>query len=447
MEISKQIIFYGAGKYAANILGKNPKIEAIPAPPALECGVCFVDSDTRKHGTIYLGMPIVSVETALAKYSFADIYITIEDYNVKRTIFVSLIKMGVSIERIINGVRLSCHYLENFVVCGYHEGAFGGKAGDDCGSHSLKSCCSDYGKNNVAFIPIDDDITKTFNDFIKLRDNTIKKLNKGEPTKCDGCIELKFLDQLCHPLKSQFSYVIFNELGICNCKCSYCNYQERLGRDTSVDVDFVKLMQLVNEYGFDSENGIIELCNGEIAIHPQKKKIYKAVKEYRIMFLTNGLVYDKFIHKKLENGTGILNLSLDCGTRETFKKVKGLNAFDRVVGNLRKYVRHNKGILNLKFIFLPGINDNNEDIEGFINLCIELNVTNVHISYNLCLSYIDYNNEQTIFAIKHMIESLEKKSIPFEIYSRNIITMIERNVKRIENFDNTKSKKEQICST
>jgi len=416
MEMQKQIIFYGAGKHAAKILGKNPIIEVIPAPPALERGICFVDSDTRKHGTVYLGMPIVPVEAALTKYNFADIYITVEDYNIKRTIVVNLIKMGISIKRIINGARLSCQYLENVVVCGYHEGAFDGKAGYDSGSHSLKSCCSDYGKNNVAFIPIGDDITKAFNDFIKLRDNTIEKLNKGEPTKCDGCIELKLLE----PLKSQFSCVIFNELGICNCKCSYCNYQERLGRDTSVDVDFVKLMQLVNEYGFNIENGHIELCNGEITIHPQKKEIYESVKEYRIMFLTNGLVYDKFIQKKLENGTGILNLSLDCGTRETFKKVKGLNAFDRVVGNLRKYALYNKGILYLKFIFMPGINDNNDDIDGFINLCIELNVTSVHISYNLCLSYKDRNNEQTILAVKYMIEKLKKNSIPFEIYSRDI---------------------------
>lgn len=421
--MSEQIIFYGAGEHAAKTLGKKPEIKTIPAPPALEHGVCFADIDVKKQGTTYLGLPVVSVEMALEEYESANIYITIGDYKTNHNVSLHLIKMGVDPHRIINRVRLSCHYLENFVVCGYHEGAFSGKAGDDSGNHSLKSCCSDYGKNNVAFVPIVDDLSKAFDGFIKLRDDTISKLNRGEPTKCDGCIELKLLRT---PEKPQFAYIIFNELGICNCKCSYCNYRERLGRNTSADVDLVQLMRLVNEYGFDKENGTVELCNGEITIHPQKEAIYESVKDYHIMFLTNGLVYDEFICHKLEDGTGILNLSIDCGTRETFKKVKGLDAFDRVINNLRQYARHNKGILNLKFILLPGINDNCEDIDGFIKLCMELNVTSAHISHNLCSSYEDYNNKQTISSVRYLIEKLNQYSIKFELYSKDIINKILR---------------------
>jgi wyosine [tRNA(Phe)-imidazoG37] synthetase (radical SAM superfamily) len=416
--MAKKIIFYGAGEHAAKILGDNPLIKAMPAPPPLEDGVCFVDIDVKKHGTFYLNLPVVSPETALAEYGRADIYITIADYETNHGICQRLIQMGVDEGRIINGARLSCPYLENFIVCGYHEGAFDGKAGYDSGSHSLKSCCSDYGKNSVAFIPIGNDLAESFCEFIKLRDDTINRLNKGEPTKCDGCIELKFW-----PRSSEFSYVIFNELGVCNCKCEYCNYEERLGRDTSADTDFIQLMKLVASYGFDA-NGMVELCNGEITIHPQKKAFYEAVKGYRVMFLTNGLIYDEFIQSKLEDGSGILNLSIDCGTRETFKKVKGIDGFDRVVRNLKQYARNRKGVLNLKFIVLPGVNDNFEDIDGFIKLCLELDATNAHISHNLCLSYKDYDTERTASAVCYMLNKLKESSVPFEIYSKNVLDKI-----------------------
>jgi pyruvate-formate lyase-activating enzyme len=416
--MSRPVIFYGAGETAAKILGEKSVAE--PTPPLLERGVCFADDDTSKHGTLYLGLPVVSIETALAGQNDAIVYITVGD-SVNHSVYRRLIAMGVSSNRIENGTRLSCPYLENFVVCGYHEGAFGGKAGYDSGGHSFKSCCSDYGKNNAALVPIKDSLSEAFDAFIKLRDDTLYRLNTGEPTMCDGCIELALFRG--HE-SSKFFYVIFNELGVCNCKCSYCNYQERLEREPSADVDFVQLMRLVNKYGFDKEKGLVELCNGEITIHPQKKAIYEEIEDYNIMFLTNGLVYDEFIRRKLADGTGTLNLSIDCGTQETFKKIKGLDVFDRVVGNLRRYAYKKKGVLNLKYIFLPGVNDNRGDVDGFVDLCAELDVTSAHISHNLCLPYEDYDNEHIIFSVKYMLDRLKAQFIPFELYSKDIISRI-----------------------
>lgn len=321
-------------------------------------------------------------------------------------------------------LRLSCHYLDSFIVCGYHEGAFHGRAGRDIGGTSLKSCCSDYGKNSVQAIPIvDGDLEKAFAAFIELRDDTIARLNNNEPTACDGCPELKFIDA---SDKMRFSYVIFNEMGICNCKCCYCNHQERLGRNVSGDVDFVHLMQLVRDYGFDDSEGIVELCNGEITVNPNKKKIYESIADCRIMFITNGLVFDDFIKTKLENGGGIINLSIDCGTRKTFAKVKGMDAFDKVVNNLKRYSDAGKGILNLKYILLPGINDNRRDIKGFVELCSILNVASAHISHDLRLSYSDYDNKRTASALRLLLGMLKRKSIKFEVYSVNILNEIIR---------------------
>ncbi len=419
----KQVIFYGAGEHSTKILGSSPTIKEVPQPPPIEFGVCFVDSDQKKHGTFHLGLPVLSLEIALTRFPEAYIYLTMSDMKSKYDVCCYLEGIGFEAGRIINltTYRLSCPYLENFIVCGHHEGAFDGKAGQDGGIHSLKSCCSDYGKNNVEFVPIHDSLSDAFDDFLTLRSETIRKLNSGEHTKCNGCQELKKLYTLAKP---HFTYVIYNELGRCNFKCSYCNFEERLGRDTSTDADLVELLKLVQNYGFDNDNGVVELCSGEITIHPRKKEIYNAVKDNNVMFLTNGLVFDEEIQKKLQNGMGILNLSIDAGTRDTFKKVKGVDAFDRVTENLRRYAHDRQGDLYLKYIVMPGINDNFEDVDGFVNLCIELKVSSAHISHNLCLSYEDYANEQVASTVNHMIDRLRANSIPFEMYSKNIINNI-----------------------
>ncbi|MDR1559957.1 MAG: hypothetical protein LBS84_09730 [Clostridiales bacterium] len=62
--MTEQMIFYGAGARAAEILAADP----------LRNGVCFADADTSKQGGIYLGLPVLSPEDALAKYELADIY-------------------------------------------------------------------------------------------------------------------------------------------------------------------------------------------------------------------------------------------------------------------------------------------------------------------------------------------------------------------------------------
>jgi pyruvate-formate lyase-activating enzyme len=420
-QMSKPVVFYGAGEHPAKVLGENPVIQECPPPPALEEGVCFVDSNIAKQGTTYLGLPVLSLDTALSQYSDASFYLTVGDVMARYEICSCLTDKGIEAARIINYPRLSCQYLDNYVVCGYHEGAFDGKAGRDCGTHSLKSCCSDYGKNNVEIVPIQDDLAAAFNAFIKLRENTMKSLNHGKPTRCDGCPELTPYSA---PAPLRFSYIRYNELGICNCKCRYCNYHERLGRNTENDADLIQLFKLVQEYGFDNDKGVIELCNGEITIYPRKAEVYEALKGNIVRFLTNGILHDEEIQRRLTAGTGILDLSLDCGTRDTFKIVKGIDAFEKVAENLRRYSKGRKGQLYLKYIVLPGINDNHADIDGFIDLCVELDVTLVLISRNLCLSYEDYDNEQTIKAVKYMIDRLRLCSIPFEVYSKNIINKL-----------------------
>ena len=73
---------------------------------------------------------------------------------------------------------------------------------------------------------------------------------------------------------------------------------------------------------------------------------------------------------------------MDAGTLETFYKIKGVDCYGRVCDNLRKYATQTDNAIMLKYVFLPGINDNKIDVNGFFELATELNIANVLISYD-----------------------------------------------------------------
>jgi len=411
--MSENVFIYGAGKNALYLYEKKSSYFR----EIFESAVGFIDKDENKQRKLFLGKKVYSIEEALGKYSDCKIFISLAYDRIKHSeLYEELKKNGVSENRIIN--KKTCDYLKHFIVCGYHECAFDGKVGSDIGVHSFKSCCSDYGKNQVDSIVIGDNLEKSFDEFLALRESLLQKVADDENCCCTGCPYIHFSPE---PASETFSYVIFNEMGKCNCKCIYCNYEERLGRDVSGDVDMVELYDLLLKNGYDEKNGIIELCNGEITIHPHKKEIYNALKSTNIMFLTNGLVYDEGIERRMKDGTAILNMSIDCGNEETFKKIKGISGFEKVVGNLKKYSDDKKGKLFLKYIFIPNINDNDNDVDGFVSLCEMLDVDMAHISCNLCQTFEEYNTPSMKNSLKRMIKTLEEKGVNYEIYSDDIL--------------------------
>ena len=85
-------------------------------------------------------------------------------------------------------------------------------------------------------------------------------------------------------------------------------------------------------------------------------------------------------------------LSLDSGCMETYKKIKQVDKFDKIIKNLQQYIKKSPSAVNqirMKYIFLEGINDNKEEIEKFLNLVRNLGIRNVEISINYQKKYAD----------------------------------------------------------
>ena len=118
----------------------------------------------------------------------------------------------------------------------------------------------------------------------------------------------------------------------------------------------------------------------EITIHPYRDKIVKATKDYVCQFTTNASRYVDTIADSLARGGKIFS-SLDAGTAKTFQKIKGVDMFNKVCNNLKCYAE--AGEVEVKYIFLPGVNDNEEDVTGFIQACKNINPSAIHISRDI----------------------------------------------------------------
>lgn len=81
--------------------------------------------------------------------------------------------------------------------------------------------------------------------------------------------------------------------------------------------------------------------------------------------------------------------------------------FDTVKQNLTKYSQ--SGLIELKYIFLPEVNDNKKDIDGFIEFCKAVGAHSAAISYDLFASQIPTENMKNM--ILYMKEQITAEGL------------------------------------
>ncbi len=345
-----QPIFYGAGSFAKKNLKKWIHDGIIP--------ICFADVDARKHNTQIHGIEILPLSEALTRFPDAEIVITVELHL--KEVYDYLIKQGLSKNKISfitpREWRRGCRFL--------------GKFWQYSGGTIVRPCCYNHGY--VERLP---EGQRTFSDaygkFMELNEKILDGFRNGTPTTCDGCGEICEDWWETTPQLNCVSFATGFKGDLCNARCVYCNSTELLrnAKFTSIStLDACKgLAQVV-----DMSNLTIIFNNGEFSINPDKYEIMRLWEEnsWYGLVLTNGVVFEEKLAMLMRQGLAELNCSLDSGTDNTFYKIKGVDKFSEVKSNLRKYSLN--GVVTLKYIMLNGINDNIDDIGGFITFAGEI---------------------------------------------------------------------------
>jgi molybdenum cofactor biosynthesis enzyme MoaA len=146
---------------------------------------------------------------------------------------------------------------------------------------------------------------------------------------------------------------------------------------------------------------------------------------------TNALRFSDTITSLLEKQSAGVNISLDCGSPETYKIIKGVDAFERVAANISKYIATsaNKYDVTVKYIIFSA-NNSQQEIENFFSLCKRTGIKDVQFSFDFREVNSGNISNETLYAAILFIgiaEVLGIKCSPFFV-DEQIIKMMEAHV-------------------
>jgi pyruvate-formate lyase-activating enzyme len=391
-EVSEElVVFFGAGNYAETVFGELSKKYA---------PVAYGDNDRKKQGTLFMGLPVLSLDEIKSRYPDCRFFITTNEC-IMPSVSTSLVDGGIAPSRIINYEESkrykSCIWLETTLRFNPLHLAF---------------CCSDFGKNKTPSIELGaNEYDKTMHDFFATRDRIIEELNLpiGADVKnpCLGCINIR--DALWHTDR-RIRSVAFSHTTFCNFSCSYCCTLHGVKDHSHSDIEnSLGLFCFMKKNNIIDTNTEIYLVSGEITMHPRRDAIFAEVQDNPCCIFTNASAYSEKIDAILSMGRSKVYVSIDAGTRETFAKVKGVDAFDRVCENLARYSAGGDRFVHLKYIILPGLNDSEADIDGFIALCDRLRARVVDVSRDM-LAVTPFDDRAINIAAR-MLHELPKRGV------------------------------------
>ncbi|MCL1999474.1 MAG: radical SAM protein [Turicibacter sp.] len=361
----RPLIIYGAG------LNLDSAVEDF-----LEQGrtpVCIVDGDAKKHGNvkIYRGgvsLEIMSLEIAVERFPQSEFYVT-PRAPAKFEIMNDLQKFGIKAEQIINfepyEKKRGCRFLESML---HFE------------QQDIRFCCTTYETNPPKISLSDKSNEDLWKECLAVREKVAHNLKiSAQEGFCQNC---PYIEEIYASTTYGVGVVGFGTGFVCQYNCCYCTHpiqtKEQRMHYTEKALNFAKHLykkEIINE------NTLVGLGNGEISINPMLGEIISTFKRSRIRFVSNGQFYSTDIENALKQGRCRMNFSLDAGTAETFKSIKtpksGTADFDTVCQNIRRYAQY--APIELKYIIMPGTNDNKLDIDNFLDFAQEINAT-VYVS-------------------------------------------------------------------
>lgn len=266
----------------------------------------------------------------------------------------------------------------------------------------IRFCCS-----NVLGPKIIDNYKGEIIDWelFRYKTNEFKKtFAKGQvPECCANCyqIELFKSKDIVANDTNQIKKLFISHWQHCNAGCLYCSnmqitkgeIDQKIKKSAYYDV-FPVIKQMVSKKIL-SPDAQVTISGGEPTVLKEFKDLINLLVDYvknPIHIPTSAIIYDKSIEKCLKKNKCYLVISIDSGTAETFHKIKRVPYFEKVVANIRRYLKSSpfaKESIVLKYILMKGVNDNVEELEKWLIVAKELKIRDVELaidySYHLML--------------------------------------------------------------
>lgn len=306
--------------------------------------------------------------------------------------------------------------------------------GLDFAQDSINFCCRTTTEGGGFKKLIDDyhgellDLDKFF--AIKREYRNKMKSGEGIP-ECKNCI---YLEEKDYDDEDYISSINFNQGINCNLKCVYCTltYGEKT---PSPEYDVYPVIKQLADSGYLRKGGFITIAGGEPTLNKSFSKLMRLFIDNEIApvrILTNGVKYSEIIAEALSLNYANIMISVDAGSPEMYKWIKGVDAYYKVWENIGKYLqaRKYKELVKTKYIIIPEVNDDKDEILKYFDQTDRFDVGSV--AFDIELTWWAENKDnipQSLYdLVEFTIEEAKKRNLFYEPVDRvvNIVQELKK---------------------
>jgi len=234
----------------------------------------------------------------------------------------------------------------------------------------LRHCCKRYfhdGKmmGDVRIFPVNSEKDLSLEKVIKEKRNILEKINQGEKTDCFGCPELESTEWQ-DVGEEKYDLFSIEDHSRCNMKCIYCS--DTYYGNKEANYNLLNSLEEFIENDKIRDDLQIAWGGGEPTMTRNFAEVINFVnsklKPSKQRFFSNAINFSEEIESLLIGNKASLTTSVDAGTARTFKKIRGVNQYNKVLKNLKKYFDASPKNVVIKYIFTEG-NSSFEEITKF----------------------------------------------------------------------------------
>lgn len=222
------------------------------------------------------------------------------------------------------------------------------------------------------------------NVFFDLREQYIEEFKNSVPFCYKNCTLYEpFYGVIPRRKNIPFNYITISNRTYCNCDCIYCEQTHTCSREEMnkfKPYDIIPILEELNNKRLIAPHCKFVISGGEVAEYPKKELqyIFNLSKKINgsLLLLSSGIRYSEEIADVLRTHNTFITVSVDSGTKETYERIKRVDAYEQTWENLKKYIidakKNPNSNVEIKYIVIPGINDSLNEAKKFIEKCLKI---------------------------------------------------------------------------
>lgn len=182
----------------------------------------------------------------------------------------------------------------------------------------------------------------------------------------------------------------------------------------------IKLVKELVKNDMVDKDCVFEWGGGEPTILKEFNQTAKWLmsKGYFQSILTNALQISPIVISILEAGMGKVLISLDAGSSNTYKQVKGVDGWEKVKNVCATYSKHSvkNELITLNYIIYDKNNDIS-DISSFLDLCVEIGIKHVICTLEFKEMHARAVSQKTIESAAFFVYQAKERGIHCQPFS------------------------------